>query len=177
LDTKEVDRCLYLKQGLGTTELLHTMAANAVAPFVLCGQLLPLLAPPEPSTEGEPLGRWGHIINVSALEGKFAVGKKSTRHPQTNMSKAALNMMTFTCAREYFQRSVLVNAVDTGWVTDNAPGGLGAKAQTHETHVAPPLDEDDGASRVLDPIFRHLNSRGEFRQHGFFWKDYEVSSW
>ena len=118
-----------------------------------------------------------HIINVSALEGKFAVGKKSTRHPQTNMSKAALNMMTFTCARDYFQKSVLVNAVDTGLVTDNAPGGLGAKAQMHETHVAPPLDEDDGASRVLDPIFRHLNSGGEFRQHGFFWKDYEVSSW
>ena len=159
---------------LDTTELLHTMAANAVAPFVLCGQLLPLLAPPDPSVGG---ALWGHIVNVSALEGKFAVGKKSTRHPQTNMSKAALNMMTFTCARDYFQKSVLVNAVDTGWVTDNAPGGLGAKAQMHETHVAPPLDEDDGASRVLDPIFRHLNSGGEFRQHGFFWKDYEVSSW
>ena len=56
-------------------------------------------------------------------------------------------------------------------------GRPGAKAQMHETHVAPPLDEDDGASRVLDPIFRHLNSGGEFRQHGFFWKDYEVSSW
>ena len=31
--------------------------------------------------------------------------------------------------------------------------------------------------RVLDPIFRHLNSGGEWKQHGFFWKDYEVSSW
>ena len=39
---------------------------------------------------------WGHVVNVSALEGKFAVGKKSTRHPHTNMSKAALNMLTFT---------------------------------------------------------------------------------
>ena len=120
----------------------------------------------------------GHIINVSALEGKFAVGKKSTRHPHTNMSKAALNMLTFTCAREYHARGVLVNAVDTGWVTDNAPGGLGAKARRHETHVGPPLDEEDGAARVLDPIFRHLNSPNqEWRQHGFFWKDYEVSSW
>ena len=120
---------------------------------------------------------WGHVINVSALEGKFAVGKKSTAHPHTNMSKAALNMLTFTCARDYFGKGVLVNAVDTGWVTDNAPGGLGAKARCHETHVAPPLDDDDGASRVLDPIFRHLNTAGEWRQHGFFFKDYEVSSW
>jgi hypothetical protein len=30
---------------------------------------------------------------------------------------------------------------------------------------------------VLDPIFRHLNSQGAWRQHGFFWKDYEISSW
>ena len=81
------------------------------------------------------------------------------------------------CARDYYARGVLVNAVDTGWVTDNAPGGLGAKARRHETHVGPPLDDDDGASRVLDPIFRHLNSAGEWRQHGFFFKDYEVSSW
>ena len=120
---------------------------------------------------------WGHVVNVSALEGKFAVGKKSTKHPHTNMSKAALNMLTFTCARDYHAQGVLVNAVDTGWVTDNAPGGLGSKAQTHETHVGPPLDDVDGASRVLDPIFRHLNSGGEWRQHGFFFKDYEVSSW
>ena len=161
-----------------TTELMHTMAANAVAPFVLCGKLLPLLSPSPTAAAGSVDAAWGHIINVSALEGKFAVGKKSTRHPQTNMSKAALNMLTFTCARDYYQKSVLVNAVDTGWVTDNAPGGLGAKATTHETHVAPPLDEDDGASRVLDPIFRHLNSKDRaFKQHGFFWKDYEVSSW
>ena len=38
--------------------------------------------------------------------------------------------------------------VDTGWVTDNAPGGRGAVARAHETHVAPPLDDNDGASRA-----------------------------
>jgi hypothetical protein len=91
-------------------------------------------------------------------------------------------VLTFTCARDYYARGVLVNAVDTGWVTDNAPGGLGPKAQRHETHVAPPLDEVDGASRVLDPIFRHLNSVRStpdrpWKAHGFFWKDFEISSW
>ena len=87
-------------------------------------------------------------------------------------------MLTFTCAREYFGKRVLVNAVDTGWVTDNAPGGLGPTARNHATHVGPPLDEIDGASRVLDPVFRHLNSPGgSWRQHGFFWKDFEPTSW
>jgi hypothetical protein len=44
-----------------------------------------------------------------------------------------------------------MNCVDTGWVTDNAPGGVGAVAQTHATFIAAPLDEDDGAARVRDP--------------------------
>ena len=106
---------------LDTAELLHTLSANAVAPFLLCSRLLPLLAPPEApggehgmepdaadgaadATASRSANVYGHIVNVSALEGKFAVGKKSTRHPHTNMSKAALNMLTFTCAREYYKR-------------------------------------------------------------------------
>ena len=64
-----------------------------------------------------------------------------------------------------------VAKVDTGWVTDMAPGGVGAVAASHETWVGPPLDEEDtgrtnsqmhetalqdGAARVLDPVFSHL---------------------
>ena len=40
-----------------------------------------------------------------------------------------------------------------------------------------PLDDTDGAACVLDPVFRHLNSGGAWQQHGFFFKDFEVSSW
>jgi len=164
------------RQRLGevsTGEMLHTLAANAVAPFVLCSRLLPLLAP----EDGEESPVWGHIINVSALEGKFSVGKKSSGHPHTNMAKAALNMLTCTSASVYKQHRVLMNAVDTGWVTDNAPGGLGPKASKHETHVGPPLDEIDGAARVLDPIFMHVNSDTDWREVGLFWRNYKVSTW
>ena len=31
--------------------------------------------------------RYTHVVNVSALEGKFAVGNKSTAHPHTNMAR------------------------------------------------------------------------------------------
>ena len=79
--------------------------------------------------------RYSHVINVSALEGKFHVGKKSSAHPHTNMAKAALNMMTLTCAQDFISDHILVNCVDTGWVTDMAPLGVGAKAKTHRTHV------------------------------------------
>ena len=49
---------------VGTSELLHTMAANAIAPFVLCTRLSPLLAPKPAEVV------WGQIVNVTALEGK-----------------------------------------------------------------------------------------------------------
>merc|ERR1712050_792316 len=151
-----------------TVELLRTLAANAAAPFVLCGKFRPLLAP----DKNDPTGKWGHIINVSALEGQFTVGRKPCGHPHTNMAKAALNMLTCTSAADLFKDKILVNAVDTGWVTDMAPGQKGWMQATHKTHVGPPLDEDDGASRVLDPIFLHV--RSGWKECGLFWKHYRV---
>ena len=81
---------------VSTSELLHTLSANTVAPFVLCGALRSLLAAPV----DDPDAPYGHIINVSALEGKFSVGKKGSGHPHTNMSKAALNMLVKNLALE-----------------------------------------------------------------------------
>ena len=63
-----------------------------------------------------------------------------------------------------------------GWVTDMAPLGQGAKASTHQTHINTPLDEVDGAARVLDPIFAHLNDNSKVPK-GRFFKDYHVSFW
>jgi len=62
-----------------------------------------------------------HIVNVSAVEGQFYRKFKTTRHPHTNMAKAALNMMTRTSAAEYHADGIHMNAVDTGWVTDEDP--------------------------------------------------------
>lgn len=42
-----------------------------------------------------------------------------------------------------FRRRILMNCVDTGWVTDMAPEGVGQVAATHETWVGPPLDEEE----------------------------------
>ena len=53
------------------------------------------------------------IINVSAMEGKFYRHKMPT-HPHTNMAKAALNMMTRTCADELSKQRIYMNSVDTG---------------------------------------------------------------
>eukprot|EP01036_Dinobryon_divergens_P026302 gene26302-34929_t len=139
-------------------ELISTMNVNAVAPFIF-------------------MRNAGLVVNVTALEGKFNVGKKSSGHPHTNMAKAALNMLTLTCAREWARSSVYVSSVDTGWVTDMAPGGVGASSLAHETFIGPPLDDEDGAARVLDPVFSYANSQGDIKMFGHFYKDYMKASW
>ena len=159
---------------VSTDECTQTLAVNAVAPLILCAKLKEALRPRDPRDPAEP---WGHIVNVSSLEGKFNVGKKSGGHPHTNMAKAALNMMTLTSAREYARCGVLMNSVDTGWITDMAPGNVGNASRASETFVGPPLDEVDGAARVLDPVFSHVNSGGAERTHGQFLKDYLRASW
>ena len=93
------------------------------------------------------------------------------------MGKAALNMLTLTSARDYAQSGIYMSSVDTGWVTDMAAGGIGASSQIHETFVGPPLDDEDGAARVLDPVFSFINSGGKVKMFGHFYKDYMKASW
>jgi len=147
---------------VSTIELAEIHIVNAMAPFVLASKLKQLMAKSNPS----------YIINVSSMEGKFS-RTKTTNHPHTNMAKAAMNMMTRTSARDFAQDSVFMNSVDTGWVTYENPCEIDAIKQT--LGLEPPIDEIDGAARILDPVFYGINSG--HNQWGLFFKDFLPTCW
>jgi NAD(P)-dependent dehydrogenase (short-subunit alcohol dehydrogenase family) len=165
VDLREVNSWRLRLHEVETPELLEVHLVNAVAPYILNARLKPLML--------RTPGRHKHIVNVSAMEGQFYRTTKTDKHPHTNMAKAALNMMTRTSAPDYVKDGIHMNAVDTGWVTDEDPAVHAARKA--ELGFSPPLDIIDGAARIVDPIFAGHNTG--VHVWGQFLKDYKSAPW
>jgi len=152
------------------------LLVNATAPFVMTARLKGLMlrhraAPPGTGTSGDPAK---HVVLVSAMEGQFYREHKTDRHPHTNMAKAALNMLVRTSAPDCARDGIFLNAVDTGWVTDEDPAHL-AERKVVEHAFSPPLDVVDGAARIVAPILDGF--RTGKHAAGLFFKDYRPAPW
>lgn len=165
VDLRETNSWRLRLHEVQTPELIEVQLVNAIAPYILNARLKPLMM---------KSGRRDlHIVNVSAMEGQFYRTTKTDKHPHTNMAKAALNMMTRTSAPDYVRDGIHMNAVDTGWVTDEDPAVHAARKA--EQGFAPPLDIIDGAARIVDPIFAGINNGTHV--WGQFLKDYKPAPW
>jgi NAD(P)-dependent dehydrogenase (short-subunit alcohol dehydrogenase family) len=165
VDLREVNSWRLRMHEVETPELLEVQLVNAIAPFILNARLKPLMV--------RTPGRHKHVVNVSAMEGQFYRTTKTDKHPHTNMAKAALNMMTRTSAPDFVKDGIHMNAVDTGWVTDEDPATHAARKA--EEGFAPPLDIIDGAARIVDPVFDGtLTGKHVWGQ---FLKDYRPTPW
>ena len=165
VDQRDVNSWRLRLHEVQTPELLEVQLVNAIAPYILNARLKPLMM-----KSGD---RDLHIVNVSAMEGQFYRTTKTDKHPHTNMAKAALNMMTRTSAPDYVRDGIHMNAVDTGWVTDEDPAVHAARKAGEG--FAPPLDIIDGAARIVDPIFSGVNTGNHV--WGQFLKDYRPAPW
>ncbi|TPG32934.1 SDR family NAD(P)-dependent oxidoreductase [Flavobacterium pectinovorum] len=145
-------------------ELVEVNLINQIAPYFLIKELKPLFL----NSGFEER----FIVNVTSSEGIFSYTNKTVFHPHTNMTKAALNMMTLTSAREFAVDSIFMTSVDVGWISTGAKESL-RKKQFEEGYI-PPLDSVDGASRIFDPIVQGINGKSIF---GVLLKNYKVSQW
>ncbi|KAH6671367.1 hypothetical protein B0J14DRAFT_485268 [Halenospora varia] len=143
-------------------DIISAHSINTFVPLILIREFLPLMgalrgeypAPPA-NTPQKPLA---HIINVSSREGIFESKRNSAakngKHVHTNLTKAALNMLTETEAGPaWYKRRAAMNSVDPGYMSA-AP-----EIERWRGVGECPIGWEDGAGRVLWPVA--VGERGE----------------
>ncbi|KAL0477340.1 hypothetical protein AKO1_005796 [Acrasis kona] len=136
-------------------EIVEVQAVNNISPTFLVNKLSTIMQP-----KSHHAIKRSYIINVTSHEGQFQTAGKTDYHIHTNMSKAALNMLTRSAARQFARKGILMNSVDTGWVSSYL-----------EVWREPPLKPENGAARILHPIYSEDSS------YGNLYKDYKVAPW
>ena len=150
---------------ISTQELLEVNLINHISPYMLLKALTPCM---EKSTFKQRF-----VVNVTSSEGQFSYGNKTMFHPHTNMTKAALNMLTRTSAMEYEQKGIFMTSVDVGWVST----GVSEKRRKNqfERGMIPPLDAVDGAARIMYPIREGIVNNTWLS--GVLLKNYTITEW
>ncbi len=146
-------------------ELLEVNLINHISPYLLISELKSLMT--------RNAERPAHIINVTSSEGQFSYAGKTMFHPHTNMTKAALNMLTRTSATDFIADKIYMNSVDVGWISTGAHEEK--RARLFNKLIIPPLDSVDGAMRIIHPILETESGNNDL--YGKLLKNYVVVDW
>lgn len=134
-------------------EMEELFRINSIAPTLLVQTFLDMLLESDQA----------YVINVHAKEGLFNTHKTS-KHMHSNMAKAALAMFTRCLARSRY-RSKKTNApfrvhgCDPGWIS------VDEYSLEQSPWITPPIDEIDGAARVLYPLWKERATNWRTRRH------------
>lgn len=164
IDNREKTSWNSLLDEVSLFELLEVNLINHISPYLLIKSLKPLM---KRSSFADR-----YIINVTSSEGIFSHNSKTPFHPHTNMTKAALNMMTRTSGEEFAEDGIYMSAVDVGWISTGAIESL--RQKQFRIGYIPPLDSVDGAARVLHPVAEGIKG-GPY--YGVLLKDYKIHTW
>ena len=165
VDTRENNSWNAGLNDIGLEELLEVNLINHISPYCLISGLKGLML--------KSAFEKRFIINVTSSEGQFNYPNKNTFHPHTNMTKAALNMLTRTSGAELVKEGIYMNAVDVGWISTGAPEPK--RQRLFNDLRIPPLDPVDGAARILHPVA--AIGEGTENWFGVLLKDFQVAEW
>lgn len=165
LDQRELNSWNMRLGDVEPRELLEVTLINSTAPAILMRGFLDSMRRSRFTQR--------QVINVNGADGTFALSK-SGYHAHVNMSKAALNMLTRSCHRDFARDRIYVNSVDTGWITHE--GSFSFREKRIEEGFVPPFDAIDGAARILNPIFQMINHESE-PVHGVLFRNFQSSPW
>lgn len=157
IDLRNINSWVLEAEDVSLQELAEVYIINSIGPYILSTKLKPLLTKSDNSES-----KYSWIINVTSMEGVFDWNFKPSRHPHTNMAKSALNMFTRTCGQHFIKSNIVMCCVDTGWNNPQYPNSYEVKT---------PVDCVDGASRILDIVYREITS------HSVLFKDFEIHPW
>ncbi|WP_442266566.1 SDR family oxidoreductase [Tenacibaculum sp. ZS6-P6] len=166
IDTREKTSWNSTLEEVSMYELLEVNLINQISPYFLIKELTPLFSQSKFDKR--------FIINVTSSEGQFSYNNKTIFHPHTNMTKAALNMMTRTSGKQFEKdHNILMYAVDVGWISTGAKEVL--REKQFKRGYIPPLDSVDGAARILHPILEGIQEKPILA--GTLLKNYKIENW
>lgn len=135
------------------SEMEELFRINAIAPVLLTQALLFLLK----QSEG------AYIINVHAKEGLINA-HKTAKHMHTNMAKVAMAMFTRVLPEHSYVSDInrnpfSIHGCDPGWIS------IDEYELNGSPWITAPLDEVDGAARVLFPLWKMRSTNYKTRRH------------